>query len=334
MQQPANDILIIGATGFLGIHITRTLYQHNYNIHALRRESTQTNRLHDISHNITWHQGDLLDITSLEEAITPQTIVIHNGALVTFQRKLRKKLYKVNVEGTANLVNACLEKQCPLLIYVSSIAAIGRTPTGQGDLNEDHQWDGSLKMSHYTKSKFLAELEVWRGINEGLKATIINPSVILGPGPLNSSSGKLIDYVLKEKPWYIDGTINYVDVRDVTEAIHTVIQEPKYGQRYILSGGATTYQQFFAEMAQQLNKKPPHKELKKGTLRKLAALSKLKSKITGGAPEVPDDILSVLGSTITYNPEKAKRELNVNFRHLKETLGYTTQQLRKQKIIQ
>jgi nucleoside-diphosphate-sugar epimerase len=180
--------------------------------------------------------------------------------MVSFDPKDEKKLMEVNVTGTANLVNAMLEKGVHRLIHVSSVSALGRSADTLS-YDENSKWTASRYNTPYAISKYRAELEVWRGVQEGLQALIIMPSVILGKISDERSSTQIYHYVLEENKYYPQGTVNFIDIRDAVEITFQLYQKGQWGQRYILNNKTLYYKDFFEKMAQAFGKKPPTNKL-------------------------------------------------------------------------
>ena len=256
-------ILITGITGLVGSFIARHFLASGEKVAGLKRTNSDLSLLKDIENNIVWFEGDVLDIHSLDKAIEAAQYVIHAAALVSFAPKDKEKLLKVNVEGTANVVNICLKHQVQKLCFISSVAALGRkvNPESNGKqiitINENAQWEDSPLNSNYAKSKFLGELEVWRGIAEGLNAVIVNPSIILGEADWQKSSTQLFKYVFDEKKFYTGGLINYVDVKDVANIVYQLVHSDITNERFILNAGYVSYKDFFDLVAKAFNKKSP-----------------------------------------------------------------------------
>lgn len=174
-------IFVTGGTGFLGRHLLRKLADSDEPIRALIRDGSTIPPACHLPGKVEWVPGDVLDIPSLEEHMEGCSSVYHCAGLVSFEKKDRDRLMKINVEGTANVVNVALVKTIQKLVYVSSIAAIGR-PAASNEISESTEWDFNGNQTNYGISKYLAEREVWRGLAEGLNAVIVNPSVIIGDG--------------------------------------------------------------------------------------------------------------------------------------------------------
>ncbi|MBC7722151.1 MAG: NAD-dependent epimerase/dehydratase family protein, partial [Pedobacter sp.] len=207
-------ILVTGANGLVGSHLITKLLQQNKQVRALYRNNPPL----IIHQNLEWFQGDILDIIGLEEAMESVTQVYHCAAIVSFNPKERKILYQTNIEGTANVVNGCLDMGIEKLVYISSVASLGRALKNE-PINEAAKWIESTNNSEYAKTKFLAEMEVWRGIGEGLNAVIVNPSIILGASDWTKGSAAIFKSVYDEFPWFADGVNGFVDVVDVVDAM-------------------------------------------------------------------------------------------------------------------
>lgn len=267
-----------------------------------------------------------MDLESLIEAFRGQDVVIHSAALVSFSKKDKNLMMKTNVEGTANVVNACLAANVKKLIHVSSVAAIGRPHQSINNsettvVSENHKWENSPLNSNYAISKYHAELEVWRGEAEGLKVAVINPSIILGECDITKSSGRLFEYIWKENIFWVDGRVNYVDLNDVIKSIQLILKNDLSGKRYILNGGNTSYKNLFTKMAEGLNKKPPSIKLGNLTIEILWRLEKIRSIITGSEPLITKETSVTARTNILYDSSKIVNELNFAFTPLEQTIS-------------
>ncbi len=253
-------VLVTGGTGFLGAYVIRELLDKGYAVRAIRRGNTlpafiPAHRLQQAQ----WIAGDVLDVSGLEEAMEGVDGVIHTAAMVSFSGRDRSELFRVNVEGTANVVNAALTQNVRRFVHVSSVAALGRSGHGE-TVTEKKSWEESKYNTSYAISKFRGEVEVWRGIGEGLPAVVVNPSTILGYGDWNSSSCTLFRSAYKEFPWYTEGVNGFVDVTDTARAIVCLLESDITAQRYILSGDNWTFRRLFETIATGFGKKPPSRE--------------------------------------------------------------------------
>ena len=181
-------VFVTGATGLVGSHLVQALVQQGKPVRALYRSVIPSFAGAD---KVQWVQGDILDVITLDEALIGVEQVYHCAAVVSFNPKRAEELYQVNVEGTANVVNASITAGVQKLLFVSSVAALGRMREGSA-IDENMQWSPKANNSEYGRTKYLAEMEVWRGIGEGLKAVIVNPTIILGAGDWNSDLPKFL----------------------------------------------------------------------------------------------------------------------------------------------
>ncbi|HLI93769.1 MAG TPA: NAD-dependent epimerase/dehydratase family protein, partial [Puia sp.] len=210
--QPTALILVTGGTGFLGAYIIRDLIQRGYSVRALHRHGSMPFFLPAaIREQVEWVRCDIRDPLGLEDAMAGVDGVVHAAAKVSFSPRERRELWSINIEGTANVVNTALDLKVRRFLFVSSVAAIGRTG-GNEEVTEDRSWEHNRYNTNYAISKFRGEMEVWRGIGEGLPAVIVNPSTILGYGDWNNSSCAIFRSVYHEFPWYTEGINGFVDV--------------------------------------------------------------------------------------------------------------------------
>ena len=207
--------------------------------------------------NVTWLQCDLLDVYAVEEAMQGIADVYHCAAIVSFAPRMAEQMLHFNPESTANLVNEALAQGIRKMVYVSSIAALGRNGAQSKTINEEQEWGESRYNSAYGLSKYLAENEVWRGIGEGLSAVIINPSVILGAGDWATGSSQIITLADREFPFYTQGINGWVGVQDVVRAMVLLMASDVDAERFIVSEGNHSYRHIFTLMAEALGKRPP-----------------------------------------------------------------------------
>lgn len=337
-SQSTNSIFITGATGFVGSHIARRYLADGYTVSALYRPGNGYGSLADVADRINWQEGDVLDIPSLEAAITPNSDVIHAAAVVSFFPKDRDRMEQINVEGTANIVNVCLKAGVRKLGYVSSVAAIGRPvdKTGKPNepmiLDEEQKWEESPNNSAYAISKYQAELEVWRGVAEGLNAVMVSPSVVLGVGDWSRSSLQLIKYVHDEKPFYPAGLVNYVDVLDVADVLARLMQSDITAERYILNGGTIPYKSLLEEIANALHKRPPGIRVAPALTRLLWPLEAMRAWMTGKNPLITRETARSSGVQYQYKGHKIEQVLDFQYRALSDILGRVAEAFGRGKV--
>lgn len=318
-------ILLTGATGLVGSFVTKSLLGDGHRVRVLVRPNADRRLLTGISEHLDWAEGDVLDVLSLESALDGVTHVVHGAAVVSFVPRDRDWMYRVNVEGTANVVNACLRAGVGKLLHVSSVAALGRparpNPTGPTVITEASKWEESPLNSHYAKSKYRAELEVWRGASEGLPVVVVNPSVILGEGDWGRSSTQLFRYAFDEHRFYPQGTLNHVDVLDVAEASVRLLFSDVENERFILNAGAVPYREFLGKTARAFGKKPPTMRVPRAATALLWRLEALRSFLTGSAPLLTRETAQSASHSFYFPNEKIQAEIGMNFRSLDETIA-------------
>jgi dihydroflavonol-4-reductase len=330
-------ILITGINGLVGSVIAAKFLKEGYTVRGLIRPNASLELLEAIKHKIDFIEGDILDVLSLENAVKGVDYVINTAAMVSFSPKERKQMFKVNVEGTANVVNACLsEKNVKKLCHISSIAALGRPETllknPNIEINENQKWEESAINSNYAKSKYLSEIEVWRGQSEGLNTVILNPSVVLGAGEWDKSSTQLFKYVWDGNLFYTQGSLNYVDVEDLAKITVKMTLSEISNQRFVVSGGKVTYLSFFTKIAQRFNKKAPRFLLKTSLINILWRLEALKAFLTRKSPLITKETSLSSQMNITYPSDKLMAALGFKFKTLDETLDLVCENLMKKSL--
>lgn len=321
-------ILITGANGLVGNFVCRKLLEESIPFKAMVRKNSDLSWLSDIKDKINWVEGDITDILSIEEAIQGCDTVIHSAAIVSYDPRDRKIMRKVNIEGTANLVDVSIKAGVRKLIHVSSVAAVGK-PKGMKVVDENTTWVDSNVPSVYAESKHESEIEAWRGNMEGLDVCIINPSLILGPGDWNRSSGRIFKYVYEQKPFYTDKKANYVDVRDVANIIVKLYKENITGERFIVNAGQIEYKELFEKIAREFNKRPPFIKVNYFVMYIAMIMEKIKSWITGKEPYVTRETITLSEMNVFYDNSKIVKELNYKFIPVDETIKWTCEELEK-----
>jgi nucleoside-diphosphate-sugar epimerase len=334
---------VTGGTGLVGARLLFDLTLAGEPVRAMKRADSDLNFVlstfkfnhpngEDLFNKIEWVNGDLLDVLQLEELVSGCTHVYHAAAMVSFQKKDRDQLMLVNAEGTANLVNACLGRSVKKFCFVSSIAAFGREPN-RGIVTEESQWKRTPYNSNYAISKYAAEREVWRGTQEGLDVVILNPSVIIGPCPLDKSTGVLFRSVLNGLPFYTLGTNGFVDVRDVSRAMMLLMKSEIRNERFILNGENLVFRDFFNLIAKSLNKKPPHIYAKKWMSAIAWRLMLVKSIFSSKTPAITKESVRTAHMFSNYSNEKLKQKLGFEFTPIKQSVQHVGDYLRKEGLV-
>ena len=223
-------IFVTGASGLVGSHLIQSLLSKGKKVRALYRQAVP---VFPGSEQCEWIQGDILDPIGLTDALEGVDYVYHCAAIVSFAPGAAAKMLQSNVDGTANVVNACLVQKIKKLIFVSSVAALGRIRENEA-IDESMHWTPATSNSVYGQSKYLAELEVWRAMEEGLPMAIVNPVIILGAGDWNNGSSGIFKSAYNEFPWYTGGMSGFVDVLDVVDAMQILMESNITGQRLSL----------------------------------------------------------------------------------------------------
>ena len=318
-------ILITGGTGLIGSFLIRKLLAEGATLKVLYRQQIPPDLAHES--RIKWIKGDILDTALLREAVQDVQQVYHCAGLVSYAPQDAALLKEINVTGTANIVNACLEKPGIKLCHVSSVAAIGHVK-GKQTLAEDTKWDANMPHSVYASSKYFGELEVWRGISEGLQAVIVNPSVVLGPAAdWSRSSTQLFKYVFEERKFYTRGSANFVDVRDVIKAMTDLMQADISGERFILSAGLLTYEAFFTEVARCLQKKAPSVKVPGYITEIIWRAEVVWSFFTRKRPLITKETARIAKKNHMYSNQKIRVWLPFTFVPLDETISWCCQEL-------
>lgn len=317
----SNRILVTGGTGFLGSYIIKELVEKGYSVRATRRSKQVPNWLPaNIFEKVEWVEGDILDVVALDQALEGMDAVIHSAAMVSFVASDKKQMYKVNVEGTANVVNMAIEKKVKRLIHISSVAALGRSAKG-GHVNEEKKWEESKVNTHYARSKQKSELEVWRGIGEGLEAVILNPSTILGYGDWNNGSSAIFKNIYHEFPWYTRGVNGFVDVNDVAKVTIMMLESDLNEERFIVNGDTWSFKKLMDQIAGAFGKKPPRKETSPFLMGFAWRWESFKSFFTGKRPLLTKESARVAMSKTWFENDKLLKHLpGFSFTPLEETI--------------
>jgi len=328
MQQ---KIFVTGGTGFLGAYLLRYLVAQGYqNISALKRTTSSMALVADIADKIQWLEGDILDIPFLEEAMEGVQQVYHCAAIVSFDPKEAEKMMRVNVEGTANVVNVALYRTIDKLVHISSIASLGGSKPGEWQ-DEKTMWKEDKKNSNYAKSKYLSEMEVWRGIMEGLNAAILNPALIIGSGFWDRGTGKIFTMYGEGFSYYSSGTVGIVDVRDVAKIAIQLMESDIQEERFIISSENMPYQTLFNQIATLAAAKLPSKKLSPLLTSIGWRLEWLRSAVTGKSPRITKETINSVSSQTYYKNQKSIDTFGFQYTPIQQTIVETVQQYKQAK---
>lgn len=329
MNRNKHIALITGASGIVGSHLTLELLKKGYVVKLLVRNQKNTESfLQDLidfyslnisleQSNIEWLEGDLNDIPFLEVTMKDVSAVFHSAAVVSVYNSDAHLMNKVNIEGTANLVNIAKDFGIEWFGFVSSVSTLGPNPGGLVD--EDYFWKPGKEHSLYATSKYLSEQEVWRAKEEGLKVLIINPGVILGPSKSSRSSARIFYQIQKGLPAFIDGSSGYVDVRDVAAAMVGFWENSVVNKRVILSSENLSTENFLNKLAHAFKIKPPTRKVA-GLLLQLAyRMEVIKAFLLRRRPLITKDLIKMASSRNKYDNQKSI-DLGVKYRTIDQSL--------------
>jgi dihydroflavonol-4-reductase len=260
-------ILLTGGTGLLGSHLLYELLKKNKQVTAIRRSekhmpevrqvfSYYTDDPDKLLSKVQWVTADILNYHDMMEVMEGVEQVYHCAAIVCFDLSKRREMIRSNTEGTANMVNAAMEHGVKKFLHVSSTAAVGR-PAGDGPADESMIWTESKENTGYSISKFRSEMEVWRAVQEGLNAVIVNPSIILGPGFWNNGSSSIFTKIDQGMRFYSYGMTGYVGVWDVVKAMMMLMDSEINGERFLVTSENLTYKEVFDKVAEAMGRKKP-----------------------------------------------------------------------------
>ena len=323
-------ILVTGGTGLVGSHLLYFLLKAKYQVRAIYRTKSSLEKVKSIFElyskdgailfdSIEWLQADITDIPALERVFEGITEVYHCAAMVNFNPSKYHLLKKVNIEGTANIVNLCLHFGIKKLCFVSSIATLSKKPE-QESIDESSFWNPDEKNSVYAISKYGAEMEVWRGTQEGLDAVIVNPGVILGVSPHKDGSNQIINVAKKGLNFYPSGIIGTVDVRDVAQIMIRLMDASIVNERYVLVSSNIPIKKLLSEISLLSGNKPPKYRLSRFLMEIISSLDSLSHFLFRTRRKLPKDLVRSMFSTTTYNSSKIIKALNYNFIPISDTL--------------
>ena len=325
-------ILVTGGTGLIGIHLIHDLLVAGQKVRSTYRDESKfavTKRIlqyyspnKDLFNQIEWVKADILDTASLDDAMQGVDFVYHCAAKVSFNPRHQDELFQTNIEGTANVVNIALSNNIQKLCYVSSTSALGTLSNGKV-INENTPWENNTNPSNYSISKHYAEMEVWRGIEEGLDAVIVNPSMIVGPGDWNFGSAAVFRRVWEGLNYYTEGVNGFVDVRDVVKCMINLMETDIKNDRFLIVGENLPFRLFFDHIAVNMHKA---KASVKATpmLAQLAwRIEKVRTWITGKEPVITKESARIAVKEEYYSNDKIKAALNIEFTPIKQAIENT-----------
>ena len=318
------NILVTGGTGFVGSHLLFKLVKRGHTPIALKREESKLDIIKNlfIKNNsdflfkkIKWVNCELYDLINLEKYIKSIDTIFHCAGYVSFKKSEKNKIFETNYFGTKNLINLSLKHTVSKFCHVSSIATLSNS-NNNNSISENDWFSINEKKSHYAHSKYLGEMEVWRGFNEGLKGFIINPSLIIGPNNKNSLFGKIFPKLINNTIFYPNGGTGFVDVRDVSEILILLAEKNIHNERYIINNRNLTFKELIKLIAKNTNKKEP--KYKIGT--NLIKLFILINKVFNPFNDLSFSMIDFLKSYSRYSNKKIIDELDFKFIPIEKTI--------------
>jgi nucleoside-diphosphate-sugar epimerase len=312
--------LVTGSTGLLGTHLMIRLLELNEPVRAMVRANSNKKVVQDVfnfysaSHlfdRIEWVEADVLDVPALLNAMTGIEKVYHTAAIVSYHRSDRNEMYTINVEGTANVVNAAMACGVKKMGHVSSIAALNRFKSNP--VTEQGEWVDSDDNTHYGITKHLSEMEVWRGSQEGLDALIINPGFIIGPGDFSRSSASVFSKLDEGFSYYPPGGTGFVGAADVADSMVRLMNSSITNEGYIVVAENGSMKDLFQNISKGIGKPIPTKEAKPWMLQAARIAEWLKEKFTGKKALVTKETVKNASLRFYYSSEKLKSAIDFKF---------------------
>lgn len=326
-------ILVTGGTGLVGSHLIYQLTLENNVIRATHRADSDIERVkllfkfyskdfNELFKKIEWIEADLNNLSQLQDAFKDISFVYHCAAYISFDPSRYETLRRVNIRGTANIVNLCINNKIKKLCHVSSVATLGYNIK---EIDENNYWDGNKHKSAYAISKYGAEMEVWRGVQEGVKSVIINPGVIIGPGFSKSAFGTIIKMVTNKKRFHTCGKTGYVDVRDIANIMIRLMNSKIENERYILVNKNLSYKKVIDMVSSNLGMKNKSTFVSKSKLKIALVFDLVSSKFFNKERKLSKALCKTLTRNFNYSSKKIKKNLNFEFTSILETFEKSCQ---------
>tara|TARA_B100001057_G_scaffold227039_2_gene227372 strand:+ start:12653 stop:13633 length:981 start_codon:yes stop_codon:yes gene_type:complete len=318
------NVLVTGGTGFVGSHLLFKLVKRGHTPIALKREESKFDIIKNLFNKnnsdflfkkIKWVNCELYDLINLEKYIKSIDTIFHCAGYVSFKKNEKNKIFETNYLGTKNLINLSLKHTVSKFCHVSSIATLSNS-NNNNSISEGDWFSINEKKSHYANSKYLGEMEVWRGFNEGLKGFIINPSLIIGPNNKNSLFGKMFTKLINNTIFYPNGGTGFVDVRDVSEILILLAEKNIYNERYIINNRNLTFKELIKLIAKNTNKKEPKYKISTNLIKLFIIINKVFNPFN----YLNFSMVDFLKSYSKYSNKKIIDELNFKFIPIEKTI--------------
>ncbi len=332
-------VFITGGTGFIGGNLIGKLLEKGYSVKVLiRNHGLETHCSASLLDKFSWKNnveilnGDILEPETFQGKINDCEIIIHCAALIAFWNRLWDKIYRVNVIGTKNILDEALKSGCKKFIHISSVAAIGYGENGE-PVNEDHPYNWTKHNISYMETKHDAEKEVYKAIEKGLNATIVNPANVWGVGDYRGRRTPIIKAVKFSQPFYVKSGTNFIDVEAVCEATINAIYMGKCGERYILGGENLSIKDFLSIIADEIGARKPSIKLPKLPIILFSYSQEALGIFTKKSPKPSASQLCFFGRNIFYDSSKAIRELKMPIISFRECIKKTVRFYRENKLL-
>ena len=323
-------ILVTGGTGLVGCHLLYSLVNENKKVRALHRKNSKTDSVRKVFSyyskdykklfdKIEWIEGDINDITSLDVAFQNISEIYHCAAFISFSNQDFNAMKKINVEGTANMVNTAIDNKVDKFCYVSTIAAIGE----RKNLLIDEECEWKENNNPYSKTTHDAELEVWRGISEGLNAVIVNPGVIIGSGYWRRGSGAFITQISRGMNYFPPGKTGFICVKDVVKIMRELMDKNIFSERFLLVAENWTQKDFIYSVCNYLNLKSPLKKASKSIMILGLILDAARSFFLNKRRRLSSAIIKSSHSKNEYSNKKISSVLNYKFKMVEKSIKVT-----------
>lgn len=327
-------ILVTGGTGFVGAHLLYQLTTGEEKIRAVYRTESSfekvkkvfsyyTTSVEDFFAKIEWIQADITSVPEMIPVFSGITKVYHCAALISFNPKDYRDMRKVNIHGTAIMVNLAIDAKVDKLCFVSSIAAVGDGVNG-AVITEENEWNKNTKNHGYAITKYGAEMEVWRASQEGVDVIILNPGVILGPGFWDSGSGKMFSQVYNGFKFYTEGVTGFVGVKDVVKSMQMLMDSSSKNERYILVSENKSFKDIFFSIADRLQVKRPYIKIKPWQTNIFWRIDLIRTFFTGREPLITKHSARSAHEKTYYSSEKIENDLGFSFENIEKVIEETS----------
>ena len=329
-------ILVTGGTGLVGSHLlydlvksrqkVRAIYRRKHKLDAVKHVFSYYSKNPDeLFNSIEWIEADITDIPALKDAFQNIEYVYHCAAFISFEPDKYRLLRKINIEGTANIVNLSINQGVKKLCYVSSIATIGHHNHPDKLITENTHWNPEDDNNVYAITKYGAELEVWRGSQEGMDVVVVNPGIIIGPGFWHGGgSGSLFKQIYKGLKYYTIGGSGYVSVYDVVALMMRLMESPVKNHGFIVVSENMTFKAFNEKVAAFLGVKPATKHVSFWKLQLAWRLDWLSHKLFRKRRRLSKQLAKTLVTETNYDNNKIKEALDFEFSSIDASIEKVT----------